>query len=597
MTIGADGLRLGRDRGNGAVGARGAALGAGAGRGAAGADRRTSTARSTASPEILAERARREAAAVDAAVAAGRDPGPLAGVPFGVKDNYDVAGRVTLAGSIVNRTLRARRRATPCSIQRLSRAGAVLVGTQNMDEFAYGFTTENAHYGATRNPLDTRRSAGGSSGGSAAAVAAGLCDFALGTDTNGSIRVPASFCGLFGLKPTFGRLPRSGTFPFVHDLDHLGLLARDTADLALVYDTIQGHDAGDARLRRAVRANPRPRRWAKASTARVALLGGWFDERADAQGREAAALVARALGATGDGHAERRRAGAGGGLPPHRRVGRQPSLRGAALARRRRSIRRRATVCLPGRCCPANPVLQAQRYRRVFHEQVMEAFREHDLLIAPATPCSATLLGAGDDPRRRVRSADASEPRAADPAAELRRRADRGGAGPQRRDADRGAADRAALARGPRAARRRSAGTRRRGPGAGARAVLINDPETLAEVRAAFDAYEQALMENDLDALDALFWHSPLTVRIGPGQNLYGIEAIQAFRANRVGGSPRRSLLRVSLTSFGRDFAIANAEFQRAGAAAAGRQSQTWVRFPEGWRVVSAHISMLGEGH
>lgn len=127
--------------------------------------------------------------------------------------------------------------------------------------------------------------------------------------------------------------------------------------------------------------------------------------------------------------------------------------------------------------------------------------------------------------------------------------------------------------------------------------MRIDDPAVVAEVRAAFDAYEQALMDNDLAALDALFWHSPLTVRIGPGQNLYGIEAIQAFRTNRAGGSPRRVLLRVAITTFGADFATANAEFQRDGAPAPGRQSQTWVRFAEGWRVVSAHISMLGEGH
>jgi len=127
--------------------------------------------------------------------------------------------------------------------------------------------------------------------------------------------------------------------------------------------------------------------------------------------------------------------------------------------------------------------------------------------------------------------------------------------------------------------------------------MIIDDPDVLAEVRAAFDAYEAALMANDLDALDALFWASPFTVRIGPGQNLYGIEAIRAFRANRVGGSPKRSLLNVFITTFGADFAIANAEFQREGAPGPGRQSQTWVRMPEGWRVVSAHVSMLGEGH
>ncbi|CAN5134092.1 oxalurate catabolism protein HpxZ [soil metagenome] len=127
--------------------------------------------------------------------------------------------------------------------------------------------------------------------------------------------------------------------------------------------------------------------------------------------------------------------------------------------------------------------------------------------------------------------------------------------------------------------------------------MTINDPDTLAEVEAAFAAYESALMTNDLDALDALFWPSDLTVRIGPGQNLYGIEAIKAFRVGRVGGSPQRTLLKLVITSFGRDFATANAEFQRVGAPAPGRQSQSWVRFPEGWRVVSAHISMLGEGN
>lgn len=126
--------------------------------------------------------------------------------------------------------------------------------------------------------------------------------------------------------------------------------------------------------------------------------------------------------------------------------------------------------------------------------------------------------------------------------------------------------------------------------------MVINDPETLAEATAAFDAYERALMDNDLDALDALFWHSPLTVRIGPGQNLYGIEEIQSFRTNRVGGSPQRKLLKVVITTFGRDLATANAEFLRENAPAPGRQSQTWVRFPDGWKVVSAHISMLGEG-
>ena len=126
---------------------------------------------------------------------------------------------------------------------RMQAAGAVLTGALNMDAYAYGFTTENTHFGATRNPRDPARVAGGSSGGSGAAVAAGFSCFSLASDTNGSIRVPSSFCGVFGLKPTFGRLTRSGTYPFVHSLDHLGPLARNAADLALVYDLLQGADA------------------------------------------------------------------------------------------------------------------------------------------------------------------------------------------------------------------------------------------------------------------------------------------------------------------------------------------------------------------
>ena len=126
--------------------------------------------------------------------------------------------------------------------------------------------------------------------------------------------------------------------------------------------------------------------------------------------------------------------------------------------------------------------------------------------------------------------------------------------------------------------------------------MIVDDPAVLAEVQVAFDAYEAALMANDLDALDALFWDDPRTVRYGPGQNLYGIEQIRAFRQARVGGSPQRTLLHTVITTFGRDFATANTEFQRVGADRPARQSQTWVRAPDGWRVVAAHISFLGEG-
>src|SRR4029077_19071990 len=130
-------------------------------------------------------------------------------------------------------------------VERLGAAGAILVGALNMDEYAYGFTTENSHYGPVRNPHDLGRIAGGSSGGSAAAIAAGQVPLTLGSDTNGSIRVPSSLCGVFGLKPTYGRLPRNGSSPCVASLDHLGPFARSAHDLALAYDAIQGFDGND----------------------------------------------------------------------------------------------------------------------------------------------------------------------------------------------------------------------------------------------------------------------------------------------------------------------------------------------------------------
>ncbi|MBE9113655.1 AtzE family amidohydrolase, partial [Nodosilinea sp. LEGE 07298] len=194
--------------------------------------------------EVTADRARSQAQAIDSAIDAGQDPGPLAGVPFAVKNLFDIEGITTLAGAKLNQS-------NPPAVQdataiaRLQQAGAVLVGALNMDEYAYGFVTINAHFGTTPNPHDPSRMAGGSSGGSAAAVAAGLVPFSLGSDTNGSIRVPASLCGVYGLKPTYGRLSRAGAFLFSSSLDHVGPMARSLADLATVYDSLQGPDPAD----------------------------------------------------------------------------------------------------------------------------------------------------------------------------------------------------------------------------------------------------------------------------------------------------------------------------------------------------------------
>ena len=126
--------------------------------------------------------------------------------------------------------------------------------------------------------------------------------------------------------------------------------------------------------------------------------------------------------------------------------------------------------------------------------------------------------------------------------------------------------------------------------------MTVNEPEVLAEVTAAVDAYETALMTNDVEALDGFFRDAPETVRYGVAENLYGFAEIAAFRIGRTGGSPRRSRLRTEITTFGRDFAIANVEFLREGAKRSGRQSQTWIRAGNGWKIVSAHVSLLQDG-
>lgn len=339
--------------------------------------------------EITADRMLREADAIDAQRRRGDDLPPLAGIPYAVKNLFDVAGHTTLAGAAL---FQDRPAATQdaWAVSRLSRAGALLSGMLNMDAYAYGFTTENSHFGATRNPHDLARVAGGSSGGSAAAVAAGLVHFALGTDTNGSIRVPASLCGTFGLKPTFGRLSRSGSHPFVASLDHIGPFARRVEDLALVYDMLQGHDPQDA-----FQAN-RPADPAQVGLEvtgqRCALLGGFFSTWCDDDARDALARAAQAL----DIHDEV--------TLPEAELARSaafiltaceggnhylPALR-ASPARFEPASRERL---LAGAMLPAAWYVQAQRFRRHFQQQVLPLFERFDVLIAPATPCTAPRIG------------------------------------------------------------------------------------------------------------------------------------------------------------------------------------------------------------
>jgi len=340
---------------------------------------------------VTAERAVDKARALDAERGAGRSLRPLAGVPFAVKNLFDVAGRATLAGSKINRDRPPAQKDSPL-IERLETAGAVLVGALNMGEFAYDFTGENVHDGPSRNPHDLTRMTGGSSGGSGSAVAGGLVPLALGSDTNGSIRVPASLCGIFGLKPTFGRLSRAKTFPFVASLDHVGPLARTVTDLALAYDAMQGHDPEDPACAGRPVEPTVPLLARAAEGLRIAVAGGYFGRGAFPEARAALERAAAALGVTRTielPEAQRARAAAyvitateGAALHLDRLRTRahdfDPAVRDRLIA---------------GAMVPAGFVVKAQKFRRWFRACVLKLFGEVDAILAPATPCTAPAIG------------------------------------------------------------------------------------------------------------------------------------------------------------------------------------------------------------
>ena len=317
--------------------------------------------------------------------------GPLAGVPFAVKNLFDVEKLPTRAGAKINRE-RAPARRDAALIERLEAAGAILVGTLNMGEYAYDFTGENIHDGPSRNPHDVSRMTGGSSGGSAGAVAGQLVPLALGSDTNGSIRVPASLCGLFGLKPTYGRLSRARTFPFVASLDHLGPLARNTTDLALAYDAMQGPDPDDpaCAARPIEPVVPLLERGAEGLT--IAVVGGYFRADAGPEAFVAIDRVAAALSVNQDIEiTEAARARAAAYVIT--------ASEGAALHLER--LRTRAEDFDPavrdrliaGAMIPAALVQKAQIFRRWYRARVLELFEKVDAILAPATPCTAPAIG------------------------------------------------------------------------------------------------------------------------------------------------------------------------------------------------------------
>ncbi|MGW5763624.1 amidase [Streptomyces tendae] len=338
---------------------------------------------------VTAERARRAARTAEDDIAAGRHRGPLHGVPMGLKDLIDVAGIATSASSRVRADHRAEESSTVAA--RLEAAGAVLVGKTHTHEFAYGLTTPQ-----TRNAWHTGRVAGGSSGGSAVAVAAGTATFALGTDTGGSIRVPAALNGVVGLKPTYGLVPRHGVTSLSWSLDHVGPITRTVEDAALVLAALAGHDPRDPASLTAPATRYRPPTGTDLTGLRVGVPRNYYFDHVDPEVETAVRDAIDRFEALGARLVEVE-------IPMTRYI--QATQWGLmvpeATAYHERTLRTvpelyRADVRVlleAGELMPAGDYLRAQRSRTLMRREWAAVLREVDLIAAPTVPATAVEAG------------------------------------------------------------------------------------------------------------------------------------------------------------------------------------------------------------
>ena len=342
---------------------------------------------------VTAEQALQQARQADAELSAGRDRGPLHGIPIAAKDLFYTRGVRTTAGSAIYRDLAPTYDAFV--VARLETAGAVMLGKTNLHELAYGITSANPHFGTVRNPWNTKHSPGGSSGGSAAAVAAGLAYAALGTDTGGSIRIPASFCGTVGLKPTYGRVSRHGVMPLSWSLDHVGPLARSVRDAALLLNAIAGHDRADASSSRHPVVDFVPDEGCSVRGLRIGFPESFFFERLDADVElcvRGAIARAESLGAAikpikvPDLAAMNAAARvillceASAMLEPH-------------LADRRQFGPDVLALLDQGRLLPATDFIHAQRLRQRMQREFAQVWSTVDCVITHTTPNTAPRVG------------------------------------------------------------------------------------------------------------------------------------------------------------------------------------------------------------
>ena len=372
---------------------------------------------------LCEERAVAEAKKIDGMVARGEDPGALAGVPFAVKDNFCTDGIETTCCSKMLKGWVPHYDAT--AVKNMKEAGAVLVGKANMDEFAMGSTTESSIFGPTLNPRDITRVPGGSSGGSAAAVAAGFVPVALGSDTGGSVRQPAAFCGVQGMKPSYGQISRFGIVAYASSLDQVGPLTRNIGDMALLMDVLAKEDANDTTCD----AYERPSFTEAVGSAslagkKVAILTGFDRESVDRPLVEAidrAAAICREAGAeiieaklpitmehtvacyymVALGDASSKLACYDGMRYGHHADGKNLSemYKKSRMEGFGEEVRKRILVgtCILTRGYYENYFVPATKVRQLISNEFKELFKEADLLICPISPALAYKRGLGEE--------------------------------------------------------------------------------------------------------------------------------------------------------------------------------------------------------
>jgi aspartyl-tRNA(Asn)/glutamyl-tRNA(Gln) amidotransferase subunit A len=343
---------------------------------------------------VLDDEALTQAHAATQEIQAGHYRGPLHGIPIAVKDLYYTKGVRTTAGSKILSDFIPSYDATV--IARLREAGAILIGKLNMHEFARGATNSSSLIGACANPWDTLRVPGGSSGGSGAALAAGLCFGSLGSDTGGSIRIPAAFCGIVGLKPTYGRVSRHGVFPLSWSLDHVGPMTRTVMDAALMLQAIAGHDSQDATTRTAVVPDFAAALTGNIQGVRLGIPQEFFFEQLDAEVGNAVRAAIQSLERAGARIEEvslplSKFAGA---------AGRIISLTESAEVHAKFLQTRLSDYSpdvragfLAGQLILGRHYVRAQRVRGLIRQEMGAALKRVDALVAPTVPVPAPRMG------------------------------------------------------------------------------------------------------------------------------------------------------------------------------------------------------------